>query len=278
VNASDAGVSVSSRLPLGAVIGTGARSTVFALGRDRVVKVPLPDTPDAWIRREAEFSVVVHSLGLRVPLLHDLTVHDDRLVVVYERIYGPSMWASICDRPSTAPAMGELLADLHLQVFDCPAPMSLPRQRDRLACKIRAARSYLGTDADLARELLPSESSVLQLCHGDLHPGNVIMSAEGPVLLDWFDASRGLAVADVARSSLLMGVGGRADSSMPYLVPVDRVAVRALHDSYMGAISERTALFDDDQFSQWLRLAAAARLAEGFAADDLLALWRTRTA
>jgi tRNA A-37 threonylcarbamoyl transferase component Bud32 len=258
------------------VIGTGARSTVFALGRDRVVKVPLPGTPDAWIRREADFSVAVHALGLRVPQLHELTVHDNRLVVVYERIYGPSMWASICDRPSTAQTMGELLAKLHLQVFDCPAPMSLPRQRDRLACKIRSARSYLGIDVDRARELLPSESSILQLCHGDLHPGNVIMSSDGPVLLDWFDASRGIALADVARSSLLMGVGGRADSSMPHLMPSDKNAVRALHDSYVRTIGEHAAFFDDFQFSQWLRVAAAARLAEGFATDELLALWLER--
>jgi aminoglycoside phosphotransferase (APT) family kinase protein len=42
------------------------------------------------------------------------------------------------------------------------------------------------------------------VCHGDLHPGNVIMSPQGPVIIDWIDASRGDPLADVARSVLLL--------------------------------------------------------------------------
>lgn len=259
---------------LGPVIGRGVRSTVHALGSNRVVKVPLPSTPDAWIRSEAEYSAVVRTLGLPVPEVHHLAVHEDRLVVVYERIHGRSMWSSAVDQPSTATAMGELLAELHLQVIATTAPMMLPRQRDRLASKIRLAASELGDDAERAHSLLPHPSSPLRLCHGDLHPGNVILSPSGPVLLDWFDASRGVALADVARSSILMGAGGRAASSMPHLLPTDRGVARALHDSYLGTVGDRLAMFDHRDFFDWVRLEAAARLAEGFPPGDLLSLWR----
>jgi hypothetical protein len=261
-------------LPLGELIGAGVRSKVFAMGDGLVVKVPRPSTPDAWIRHEADYSRAVRALGLPVPAVHELTHHDGRLVVVYERIDGPSMWTSICDQPATAAAMGELLAGLHLQVFDSPVPMSLPRQRDRLMCKINAARSHLGDEVEIARALLPAGSPPLRLCHGDVHPGNVIMSAAGPVLLDWFDAARGDALADVARSSILMGGGGRADSSLPHLVPLDRGVVRSLHDSYMRVLRERLTSFDEVDFAAWTRVEAAARLAEGVPPHDLLALWR----
>ncbi|MEO7371767.1 MAG: phosphotransferase, partial [Ilumatobacteraceae bacterium] len=36
------------------------------------------------------------------------------------------------------------------------------------------------------------------VCHGDIHPGNVIQSAEGPVLLDWDLLCRGPAAWDHA--------------------------------------------------------------------------------
>ena len=264
-------------LKLGSVIGEGVRSTVFALGSDRVVKVPRPSTPDAWIRYEAEYSGAVGSLGLPVPQVYDVTVHEGRVVVVYERIHGPSMWTRICERPVLAPAMGKLLGELQLRVFDCPVPMSVPRQRDRLGCKIRAAELHLGSDVEAAQALLPDVSGPLQLCHGDLHPGNVIISASGPVLLDWFDAARGVALADVARSSILMGAAGRADSSLPHLMPLDRGVLRALHDSYMAVIRGCLRSFDDQQFTVWLRVEAAARLAEGVPEDGLLELWRLRT-
>jgi Ser/Thr protein kinase RdoA (MazF antagonist) len=36
------------------------------------------------------------------------------------------------------------------------------------------------------------------ICHGDVHPGNVIQSADGPVLLDWDLLCRGPAAWDHA--------------------------------------------------------------------------------
>jgi Ser/Thr protein kinase RdoA (MazF antagonist) len=39
-----------------------------------------------------------------------------------------------------------------------------------------------------------------ELCHGDLHPGNVIMTAEGPRLIDWTAPVRGPAALDLGFS------------------------------------------------------------------------------
>lgn len=260
-------------LTLGPVIGTGTRSTVHALGHDRVVKVPLPGTPDAWIRREAEYSAIVRSLGLPVPHVHDVSDHDGRLVVVYERVHGPSMWAHIAGDPSSAASMGEMLGQLHLAVLGRVGPMPLPRQRDRLTSKIRAAAGHLGFEIETAMALVPDASEPLQLCHGDMHPGNVILSPDGPIVLDWFDASRGIPLADIARSSILMGAGGATDACLQHLVPFDQRAVRTLHDSYLASMREAMPRFVDDDFRRWIRIEAAARLAEGVPPADLIALW-----
>jgi Ser/Thr protein kinase RdoA (MazF antagonist) len=42
------------------------------------------------------------------------------------------------------------------------------------------------------------------LCHGDLHPGNVIMTAEGPRLVDWSGSVRAPAAYDLAISHILL--------------------------------------------------------------------------
>jgi Ser/Thr protein kinase RdoA (MazF antagonist) len=38
------------------------------------------------------------------------------------------------------------------------------------------------------------------LCHADLHPGNVIMTADGPRIIDWGCALRASGVFDIARA------------------------------------------------------------------------------
>lgn len=45
------------------------------------------------------------------------------------------------------------------------------------------------------------------MCHGDYHPGNIILSPRGPVVIGWITACHGNAVADVARTVLLFRIG-----------------------------------------------------------------------
>jgi len=42
------------------------------------------------------------------------------------------------------------------------------------------------------------------LCHWDLHPGNVIMTAEGPRLIDWLGAVRAPAALDLACTHVVL--------------------------------------------------------------------------
>jgi aminoglycoside phosphotransferase (APT) family kinase protein len=82
--------------------------------------------------------------------------------------------------------------------------------------KIRRAAATI--DASLGRALafLPPPVGTPRLCHGDLHPSNVILGSDGPMIVDWFDASRGDPIADVARSSVtLLGDGANPPEHLP---------------------------------------------------------------
>jgi aminoglycoside phosphotransferase (APT) family kinase protein len=74
------------------------------------------------------------------------------------------------------PRYASLLADLHDQLHKIPAPEWLGQWSD-------------GGD---------------RLVHLDLHPLNVLMSAHGPVVIDWSNAARGEALSDVALTYVLL--------------------------------------------------------------------------
>ncbi|MFZ1756626.1 MAG: phosphotransferase, partial [Caldilineaceae bacterium] len=98
-----------------------------------------------------------------------------------------------------------------------------------------------------------------QLCHGDFHPDNVLLTANGPVIIDWIDATAGHPLGDVARSSLLMGFAQPpADRRLDWKVRLFR---RWFHSAYL-AHYRRLHPFAEDELARWRLVNAAARLSE----------------
>jgi aminoglycoside phosphotransferase (APT) family kinase protein len=255
---------------LGDLLARGTRSHVYAYGPGAVAKVPVPSTPEGWIRYEAQYVEAARGAGAPAPRLLGLEQIDGRTASVWERIRGISMWQQVVDAPHRGPDLGRLLADIQTDLFALVPPVTLPRQRDRLVSKIR--RSAATVDATFARalDLLPPETSPPRLCHGDLHPSNVILARGGPMLVDWFDASRGDPVADLARSSLtLLGDGASPPAHLP---GADHATLEALTDAYLARLHERLEI-DDALLARWQAVSAVARIAEGVASGPLLDVW-----
>ncbi len=117
--------------------------------------------------------------GFPVPAVQE--VSNDGTDLVMERIDRPTMSAVIKRRPWTLHQQGAVLAELHQQLHEIPAPEWI---RDT-----------------------PCGSGD-RLIHLDLHPLNVMVTANGPVVIDWPNAARGDANTDIALTWVLIAAGG----------------------------------------------------------------------
>jgi Phosphotransferase enzyme family len=61
------------------------------------------------------------------------------------------------------------------------------------------------------------------LCHSDLHPGNVIMTAQGPRLIDWLGAARAPAAYEIAQCHVLLAEIGPEHADDPERATVNSV-------------------------------------------------------
>jgi aminoglycoside phosphotransferase (APT) family kinase protein len=94
------------------------------------------------------------------------------------------------------------MTDLHLEMHQREAENLEPVQ-ERLAGKIQAVSEFdEDTQNTLLRHLfsLPEETKLL---HGDFHPDNILLTNNGPVIIDWIDATLGHPLADVARTVVI---------------------------------------------------------------------------
>jgi aminoglycoside phosphotransferase (APT) family kinase protein len=255
---------------LGDLIARGTRSAIHAYGRGAVAKVPHPSTPDGWIESEAEYAEAARGVGAPVPRVLGIEQIAGRAASVWERVAGRSMWQRVIDRPDTSTELGAQLADIQLALFGLVPPVGLPSQRDRLVSKIR--RSAATLDASLARalDLIAAGTGTPRLCHGDLHPSNIILAKGGPMVVDWFDASRGDPVADVARTSLLLGGGAAAPQR--HLPGSSGRTLAVLTDAYLRRVSASLDI-EDGQLARWQAIEAVARIAEGVPREALLEIW-----
>lgn len=188
------------------MVGRGASADVLAWRDGAVVKLFHP----RWAfsaDMEHQRARAVQALGAPCPAVFERVEHGGRTGIVYERVDGPLLLDLIRSGSLSAAQGAGRLAELHaaLHAVAIPEASPLPRLRDLIARffakwpdaeRARAA-------AELAR--LPAETG---LCHGDLHPGNVIVHPRGLVVVDWVNASAGPLALDVARSFALIAWQG----------------------------------------------------------------------
>lgn len=259
---------------LGELIAEGRTSRVYAFGDGEAAKVLNADVPAHWAESEAAFTNEVRLIGVRAPEVRDITVIDGRPTIVFERITGPSMWDEMLARPHDLDELIEQFAVVQRMIQRAGVPENVPSSVDRMCAKIDSVEALAPDDRARACEMVRSLPSGGALLHGDLHPGNVLMAAEGPVVIDWFDATVGHPVIDVVRSSLLLRstTGGEH-----HLAGSDPDYLRTIHERYVVAMAdvlsgERECLADYEA------VAAASRLAEGTDPDpsDLMRRWTGR--
>jgi len=205
------------------LIGAGRNADVYDAGDGRVLRRYRDARPAAWVEREAEVMIHARAHGAPVPEVFEVTGSD----IVMERASGPTMLEMVSRRPWTAWAQASLLARLHAMVHAVPALDWLPA---------------------------PFGDGAQVLLHRDLHPQNVILTPDGPRIIDWEGAARGPATADVAmtwvivRFSNVPGTGLPAASAHAMQALFARSFLRAAEplDREWRAAAIRHRLMDDN--------------------------------
>jgi aminoglycoside phosphotransferase (APT) family kinase protein len=159
----------------GRLIASGRDSDIFAYAPGLVLR---RSRQGRSMDAEARVMEFVRQQRYPVPAIEDLSSDGTELVMEY--IEGPSMVAAIEHRPWSVRRQARVLADLHRQLHDIPAPDFLP------AAPVGAGNRML---------------------HLDLHPLNVILGPGGPVVIDWPNARAGDPAVDVALTWALSAAG-----------------------------------------------------------------------
>jgi aminoglycoside phosphotransferase (APT) family kinase protein len=148
---------------LGELLARGRAADVYAYGDRHVLRRYRTDHDNLY---EAAVMQHVVAHGYPAPEVVEVAGRD----LVMERLDGPTMLVDLEKRPWRMRRHTATLAGLLHRLHDLPVPAWA------------AQRHEGGT----------------QLVHLDLHPDNVMLTSRGPVVIDWTNAGRGDADAEIA--------------------------------------------------------------------------------
>ncbi|MGV8979143.1 MAG: phosphotransferase [Cellulomonas sp.] len=203
--------------PAGRMLARGREATIHEFGHGLVLR-RYDDGRDVT----AEVTLMRHVArhGMPVPKVHgvQLDAGGRPVAMVLDRIEGPTLVEAGVAGAVSAADVGRTLAELHARLHRVPLD-GLPVSPEP-----------------------PARQSGHVVVHLDLHPANVLVAPEGPVLIDWSIARTGPAALDTAMTAMTLAAavvaGIPSDAGDVSQLEIDRSFLAATLDSYLTALSE----------------------------------------
>jgi uncharacterized protein (TIGR02172 family) len=251
-------------------IAHGRTAEVFEWGDGYVLKLFHSWFPYDDIKFEFKVASAVYASGVKSPAVQELIQVQGRHGLVYQRVQGVSIMTLFQQKPWLVLSYAKTFAQAHAQMHECVMTADVPQQQRRLQRKLQQTTLPVLVKASLLRSLteLPEGNRV---CHGDFHPGNILLTQNDATIIDWIDASCGNPNADVARTSIiLLGVAASKQTRNPFV----KLMVKAFHATYLREYF-RLRPEGRSEYQRWLPVVAGARLSENI---PELETWLTQLA
>ena len=230
----------------GPLLGRGKCAEVFAWKTGTVLKL-FYENMGGMAEREYKAALSAFKNGLPVPAVEELVEVNGRSGIVMERLDGRSMLEYIISKPleilSCAGIMAEMQADMHVKRVD-----GLRSLEEVVESVVTADTGWpdVVKEATLAAlQRLPRGNTS---CHWDLHPGNIVMTGDGPVIIDWSETVLGNPLADAAMTWVIMSFSSVSPDGIPWFTW--HFLRHIFYLSYLKRYKKRKP-FSNDELTLW---------------------------
>lgn len=258
---------------LGNPISSGRTAEIYDWDQEHVLKLFYDWVQLESIENEARIACTIDKSGLPVPEVDKMVRVNNRTGLIYQRVYGDSMYKAAQRKPWNVIRYLRRSAELHAQIHSHSISDGLPSQRQILERHIRQGVGLprqLRAKALAALHAMPDGN---QLCHGDFWGGNILMSPRGEVVIDWNRASYGNPLADLARTTNAIMAFLRTNQVRRAFLSYGKARSSQVKNSLLRIIVWITYPIylrryfqlrpgGEEEYQRWLPIIAAARLVD----------------
>ncbi len=236
------------------LLGIGREAEVYAVSDTECLKLYYPNYQRAFAQREADNMAVAMRANVGAPACYGLTERDGRVGLRIERIHGRSLLSEALANPARVAEYGEMMGRQLRRIHSAPGAGGEDMLGSMRWC-VRHAPELTHAEQEAICERLEGMERGDRLVHRDYHLDNLLLTADGPRVIDWSCAACGHPLADAARTLLTC--------ELAVYPPEADDAHKALLDSARGYAAEgflRGYGAPREALAPWIPYVAAARL------------------
>lgn len=199
------------------VIGQGGHGRVYRLDEETIIKIYHDNSPLSLIEKEREYAKNAFVNGLPSAIAYDVVQTEEGYGLVFELAGAKTVSKAIMEDPSRLQELAVKFGTLLKMLNSTEADHALYGDIKQIYLeRARKAEQFFTAEenAQIVQMInaIPEGSGMI---HGDYHTNNVMMQADGElVLIDMADISGGNSLYDIGGTFLTMCIAGSQDPSI----------------------------------------------------------------
>lgn len=241
------------------MIGQGNTAEIYRFDDNKILKLFRSGLHKGIIEREYQNSMCVQKILNCVPKVHEMIELNGRHGIIYEEIKGKEMLKSMLTSLWKINDYAKELAHYHLYIQK-PVIDNICTVKEKLEEDLNSVDVLSDDNKEIILKYLKQLPEGNELCHFDFHPGNIMLTDNKAIFLDWMTACRGDVCADVARTCIMLKYGEVAHAPwiMRKLISIFQNHIYKIYIKEYLKISKRNI----EEINRWELPVAAARLRE----------------
>lgn len=186
----------------GKLIGVGNTASVYEWGKDKVLKLFYSDYPKEAIEKEFHNAITIRNMDFAKPKAYEIISYEDRIGIIYDMVKGESLLDWVM-KTGDVHECSVYMAKLHKAIIHNEVSNVL-NYKEFLKSNIPNTLSVNLKKREEILQMIDRLQEGNTLCHGDFHPGNILISDGHTIVIDFMNVCHGYFLYDVARTVFLV--------------------------------------------------------------------------
>jgi uncharacterized protein (TIGR02172 family) len=184
------------------IVGRGNTATIYEWEDGKVLKLFHPGYPKSSVETEYHNIVAIQDMNFDKPRAYEILTLEQQYGIVYDSVEGEDLQDYVL-RTGDIELCAEYMARIHKTILSCEVD-KVPNYKDFLKYNICHSEKVSLAKKDETLDILKQLPEGDTLCHGDFHPGNIIVKDNYPVVIDFMNICKGPYLYDIARTVYLV--------------------------------------------------------------------------